>query len=147
MTLAPQPLRRSAKASLAEAPRASCCQLTRIYMYIYIYISERRGAEWRILLLGALGWGSWFGISLSVVVVVVVVVVAVVCSQVGRQRSALATRPERPTLGDPPQATHPRRPIPSDPPGATHLGRLTPHRSYRPLAGVRYIFFIIYACT
>ena len=38
MTLAPRPLRRSAQASLAESPRASCRQLTHIYIYIYIYI-------------------------------------------------------------------------------------------------------------
>ena len=80
----------------------------------------------------------------------------IVCSLVGRQRPALATRPERPTLGDPgrrtrrdpprrptlgdpPGATHPRRPTRRDPPGATHSPR-----SYRPLADVRYIYIHIY---
>ena len=62
-----------------------------------------------------------------------------VCSRVGRQRPALATHPGRPTPGDPPWATHPGRPTRCDPPFVTH-----PSRSYRPLAGVRYIYLFIF---
>jgi hypothetical protein len=71
-------------------------------------ISERGGTEWRILLLGALGFG-------------VPVCDFSVCLFVGvLPGGSRATRPRRPTLGDPPCVTHP-----GDPPQATHLGRPT----------------------
>ena len=82
-----------------------------IYTYnnIYIYIYQNEGVSSGVFYsLARWGGGSWFGISLSVCLFV--------CSRVGRQRPAVATRPERPTLGDPPWATHPGRPTPGDPP-------------------------------
>ena len=38
MMLAPRPLRRSAQASPAETPGASCLPLTHTYIHIYIYM-------------------------------------------------------------------------------------------------------------
>ena len=100
----------------------------------YIYISERGGAEWRILLLGALGWGVlvW---DFSVCLCVCLSVPGWVASD----------PPWRPTLGDPPWATHPGRPArathPGDPPRqptpATHPQR-PPLVLIASLAGVRY---------
>ena len=108
--------------------------------------SERGGANRFILLLGALGWGSWFKFSLFVVCLFV-------CSRAGRQGltpgDPLATHPDPPgdpfwfgicclfvclfvvvflggspaTRPDSPWATHPGRPALGDQPKATHSGR------------------------
>ena len=107
-----------------------------IYIYIHI-ISERGGAEWRILLLGASGKGvqiTHFSVCLFVCLFVGVFPGGSPATRPGDP--PWATHPGRPTRDDPPratQATHPGRPTWDDSPGATH-----PPRSYRPLAGVMY---------